>query len=129
MDESAQKRAGGQHHGTGAELPAVGKTHARDAALDQQVIHFALDDGQIGRLLDRGLHGGGVKLAIRLGARSPHGGALAAVEQAKLDAGRIGGAAHQAIERIDFADEMAFAQTADRRIAGHRSDGGETLGD
>jgi hypothetical protein len=36
--------------------------------------------------------------------------------------------AHQAIERIDLANEMTFAKTTDGGIAGHRPDGGDALG-
>ena len=38
-------------------------------------------------------------------------------------------AAHDAVQRIDLADQMALAQPADRRIARHRADRGEALGD
>ena len=34
----------------------------------------------------------------------------------------IGDAAHQAVERVDLAHEMALAKAADGRIAGHRAD-------
>ena len=38
-------------------------------------------------------------------------------------------AAHQAVERIDLADEMPLPQPADRRVARHRADGRKTMGD
>ena len=41
----------------------------------------------------------------------------------------IGDAAHQAVERIDLAHQMALAEPADRRIARHRADGREPLRD
>ena len=37
-------------------------------------------------------------------------------------------AAHQPIQRIDLADQMALAETADRGIAGHRTDGRKAMG-
>ena len=40
----------------------------------------------------------------------------------------IGDPAHQAIQRIHLPDEVTLAQPADRRIAGHRADGGEAMG-
>ena len=58
-----------------------------------------------------------------------HGRPLAAVEDAELDAGRVGGAAHHAIERVDLAHQMALAEAADRRIAGHFADRREAMGD
>ena len=96
----------------------------RQPALDnQELVRLAFDHGQIGSLTDRGLHRGGIKLAIRLGARPPNGRTLATIEHAKLDTPGIGNAAHQSVERIDLSDQMALAQTTDGRIAGHRADG------
>ena len=71
------------------------------------------------------LHGGRIAGAIGLGTRPAHRRALAAIEHPELDAAAIGHAAHQAIERIDLAHQMTLAETADRRIAGHRPDGRE----
>ena len=62
-------------------------------------------------------------------ARGPaHRRTLAAVEDAELDAAAIGDAAHQAVQRVDLAHQMALAEPADRRIAGHRADGREAMG-
>jgi len=41
----------------------------------------------------------------------------------------IGDPAHQAVERIDLADEMSLAQPADGGIAGHGADGVEPVRD
>ena len=54
---------------------------------------------------------------------------MRAVEDTKLDAGGVGDAAHQAVERVDFADEMAFAESADGRIAGHRANRSGGMGE
>ena len=75
------------------------------------------------------LHGRGIELAVRLGARAAHRRALAAVEHAELDAARVRHAAHEAVKRVDLADEMAFAEPADRGIARHGADGREPVGD
>ena len=40
----------------------------------------------------------------------------------------IGDPAHQTIQRIDLADQMTLAETADGGIAGHGPDGRETMG-
>ena len=129
MDQAAQKRAGGQHHGAAADDAAIGQSDARNALLDDQVVHLGFDHSQIGRLADRLLHRRRIELAVGLGARAAHGRAFAAVEHAKLDAAGIGDAAHQAVQRIDFAHQMALAEPADGRVAGHRADGGEAMGD
>ena len=41
----------------------------------------------------------------------------------------VGDAAHQPVERVDLADQMAFAEAADGRIAGHRADRRGGVGD
>ena len=126
MDEAAQERPGGQNHRAGRQNPAIGQANSRNAAFSEdQIVGFALDHRQIRRLEDRALHGGGVELAVGLGAGAAHGGALAAVQDAKLDAALVGDAAHQAVERVDLPHQMALAEPADRRIAGHRADGRE----
>jgi hypothetical protein len=45
-----------------------------------------------------------------------------------LDAAGVGHPAHQAIQSVDLADQMALAETSDRRIAGHGADGREAVG-
>ena len=78
--------------------------------------------------LDCGLHRRGIELAVGLGARAAHRRAFAAVENPELDAALVGDPAHQAVERIDLAHQMAFAEAADGRIAGHGADGRELMG-
>ena len=58
-----------------------------------------------------------IELAVGLRARALHRRALAPVQQAELDAGGVGGPAHDPVQRVDLAHQMAFAQAADRRIA------------
>ena len=105
---------------------ATRRPPAQDDGSDPPVVQFEVldlgfDDVQQILLGNRPLHGGGVELAVSLGAWATDGGALAAIEQAELNAGGVRHPAHQAVERIDLADEMAFSQAADRRIAGHRA--------
>ena len=129
MDQAAQEGPGGDDDGTGRELPALAQTNAGDPAVrDDQLIRLAFDHAEIGGLPDRGLHGRGIKLAVRLGPRSADRRTLAAVQHPKLDAAGIGDPAHQTIQGIDLADQMALAETADGGIAGHRADGRETMG-
>ena len=96
--------------------------------VDQQVVGLAFDDRQVRRFPDRRLHRSGIKLAVGLGARPPHRRTLAAVEHAELDAAPIGDPAHQAVQRIDLADQMTLAEPADGRIAGHRADRRKPVG-
>ena len=76
-----------------------------------------------------GLHGLTVEPAVGLGPWPLDGGALALVQDPKLNAGRIGDPAHQAVKRIDFADEMALAEPANGRIARHLANRVETVRD
>ena len=113
-----------------AEVPAVAGDHAADpAVLDDQILDAALDHLEIGGGADGRLHGLAVELAVGLGARALHGRTLGAVEQPELDAGGVGDAAHQAVEGIDLAHQVALAEPADGRIAGHLADRGERVGD
>ena len=108
---------------------AIGQTNARDALLDDEIVHLGFDHGQIRSLADRLLHRRRIKLTVGLGARAAHRRSLAAIEHPELDAAGVGDAAHETVERIDFAHQMALAETANGRIAGHGADGGETMGD
>ena len=65
---------------------------------------------------------------VGLGAGAVHGGALAAIEHAELDAGGVDGQAHGAAEGVDFADDLPLAHAADGRIAAHLGDGVEIAG-
>src|SRR6185312_2360839 len=63
-----------------------------------------------------------VQHPVGLGARAAHGGALGAVQQLEIDAGRVGGTTHDAVQRIDLPYQVALADTADGWIAGHLPD-------
>ena len=128
MDEAAQECAGGEHHGAAGNLAAIGEFHAADAAIfENEIVGFGFDDLEIGRRANRGLHGLGVELAVGLGARAAHGRAFAAVQDAELDAAGVGDAAHEAVQSVDFPHQMALAEPANGRIAGHGADGRESM--
>ncbi len=130
MDQAAQEGAGGEHDGPCPDLASVRQRETGDAGIaNDQVVGLGFDHREIRDVGDRLLHGGGVELAIGLGARPAHRRSLAPVEHAELDAGEIGHASHQPVERVDLAHEMALAEAADRGIAGHRADGGEAVRD
>ena len=131
MDEAAEEGAGGEHDRPGGDLPALGRDHAGRTAIGIQA--QVLDRGGANfeplDFREEGLHRGTVELAVGLGAGPAHGRALAAVEHAELDAGAVGGAAHQPVERVDLAHELALGQPADRRVARHLADGVEAMGE
>jgi hypothetical protein len=64
-----------------------------------------------------------VQQAVGLRAGRPHGWAFRRIQDAKLDAALVRGRRHRAAQRIDFLHQMAFANTADRRIAAHLAEG------
>ena len=131
MDQAAQERAGGQHHGAGARArghPPGARPRPRRPRSTRSSTSPSITV-RFGGLADRALHRRGVELAVGLRARPAHRRALAAVEHAKLDAAAVGDAAHQPVERVDLAHQMALAEPADRRIAGHRADGREAVRD
>ena len=101
---------------------------AASPVLDDQVLDRGFDHFQVRGGGDRCLHGLAIKLAIGLGAGALHRGSFAPVQHAELDAGGVGHPAHQAVERVDLADQMALAKPANGRIAGHFADRGEAMG-
>src|SRR5262245_11842351 len=121
MNEPAQEGAGGEHHGPCPERSAVAQRQSRYAVgAEDQIVRFGFDHREPGRAPDRLLHGRRIELAIGLRARTAHRRSLATIEHAKLDAATISDAAHQPIERVDLADQVALAEATDRWIARHR---------
>ena len=130
MNDSAQEGAGGEHDCAAGDRAAVGELDAGYAVgIGGDPSRLPFDDGQVRSFGDERLHGAPIELPVGLGARPLDGGSLAAVEDAELNAGGIGGARHHAVERVDLAHQMALAQAADRRIAGHLADRCEAVGD
>ena len=63
-----------------------------------------------------------VQVAIGLAARSAHGGSLAGVEHAELDARGIGQRAHGTAESVDLAHDLSLAQPTYGGVAAHLPD-------
>jgi hypothetical protein len=130
VNQPAQERAGRQDDGAAGDFAAVLQPDTGDpVGGNQQIVRLAFDHGQVRGLPDRPLHRFCVEFSVGLRARSAHRRPLAAVENAELDAALVYDPAHQAIERIDLAHQMTFAEPADRRVAGHRTDGREPVRD
>jgi hypothetical protein len=64
-----------------------------------------------------------VGLLIALGTRSPDRRSLLGVQHPKLKPAEVGGLAHLSTQSVDFSGEVALGKPANRRIAGHLSDG------
>ncbi len=103
---------------------AVAEHDAGDlpGASSEQILRGTLGDVEVRRLGQQFGDCAAIQLAIGLSARTAHRRPLAAVEDAELDAGTVDGAAHDAVERIDLAHQMPFAEPADRRVARHLAD-------
>ena len=130
MDETPQKGAGGQHHGPCPELSSIGEPEPRNAlTTDDKIIGLGLDQGEPWGVGNGPLDGCGVKPTVGLGARPAHRRTFAAVEDSELNAPEVGGPAHQPVKGVDLADQMAFAEAPDSRIARHRADGRKSMGD
>ena len=130
MDLAAQERASGQDNSTGRNMAAIGRPHPDDPpAVEQQPDHLALANRQPRLLGEQVLHRFGIELPIGLGARPLDRRALLPVECAKLNTAAVDGLCHDTIEGVDLANQVATAEPADRRVAGHRADRGNFLGE
>jgi hypothetical protein len=77
---------------------------------------------------DRRLHRTGVEFPIRLGPRAPNRRAFAPIENPELNSSSIRHPSHQAIKRIDLANEVALPEPSDGGIARHSPDRAEAMG-
>ena len=124
VDLTVEESTRRQHDGARAEAQADLRDGTDDTvALDHQVIDGLLEQPQV-RLVfqartDRLL----VQHAVGLGAGGAHGRALRGVQDAELDARFVGGDGHRAAHGVDFLDQVALADAADRGVAGHRPEG------
>ena len=97
--------------------------HSEPSLLDQQVLDHLLPQREIRLLFDDPLDLVLIGLLVGLGPRAVHGRALAAVEQAELDAGGVDRPAHQPAQGVDLADDLPLGDAADGRVAAHLADG------
>jgi hypothetical protein len=119
-DEHAriEEGAGGDHNRI-----AMQRSHARlDAShpppADNQLKRFGQD--QLDPTLAKEIrYSGPIKLAIRLDARPPNGGAFASVEHPAVNRRPVCGTRHNPIEDVEFANKVALANAPDGRIARH----------
>ena len=129
VNDPVQEGAGGQDHSPGTQFDAFSRHYADNTvAVQDQPLRRPGHQGQVGRLRQFGLHGLPVKPPVDLAARAPHGRPLGTVQEAELNPGLVAQSGHQTVHGIDLADQMALAQPADGRVAGHFSDGLEFLG-
>jgi hypothetical protein len=73
----------------------------------------------MGLIFEPRADGAPVQHPVSLSSRGPHGRTFARIENPELDACLVGGYSHCAAERVDFLDQMALADSADRRVTRH----------
>ena len=116
----AQIGARGHHHGAHPVYrPVAGAHGAHRAVLGVDVGDLRLLEAQVFLPLQGVLHDLLIPPAVGLGPQGPHRRALAPVERAVLDAGRVGGPGHLAAQGVQLPHQVALAGAADGGIAGH----------
>ncbi len=125
MDDTPQEGPGRQDDTSGRDFAAVSQHNSRHGArtIKHKVLHGPLENIEILLLRQQGLHGLAVEFPVGLGPWAPNGGALRAIEHPELDPAAVDGAAHDAVERIDFAHKVSLAEPADGRVARHLANG------
>ena len=124
VDLAVQKRTRGEHHGTTAKTHAhLGHGADHPVALHHQVIHRLLEQPQVGLVFQDAADRGFVQNSVGLCSGGAHSGALAAVEDAELDAAFVGGQGHGATQSVDLFDQVAFANAPNGRVAAHLAQG------
>ena len=123
MDEALQERAGREDDGRRFEdLAYLRLDAAHDTVLDDQALDARLPHLQVGGALEHALAARAIRGLVGLRAAGANGRPFARVQKSKLDSGLVGRQAHLAAEGVDLADQVALADTADGRVAGHLAD-------
>jgi len=125
VDHTAQKGPGGKNHGAAPKYAPTGELKSANAfARKPEANGFGLDNGKPALPLNELLYNSPVKLPVSLSSGAMNRRTFSPVENPKLNTAHIGRSAHQSVERIDLSDQMALADAANRRIAGHDADSG-----
>ena len=129
MDQAGKESPGGQHDGPRAELnPELGGDPGGTITLEQDVVDRLLEEPEVWLVLQAAADRLPIEGAVGLRAGGANRGPLRGVQGAKLDAGLVRGDGHRAVQRIDFLDQVALADAADRRVAGHLAERLDAMG-
>ena len=130
MDLAAQEGAGRHDQGAAADAPAIPRQDCRHAAIGGGFDPFRRggQDGQAGLRLEQTAHRLAIEPPVRLRPRAAHGRALGAVQHLHMDGRGVGGAGHDAVQRIHLPHQVAFADAPDGRVAGHLAQGLDLVG-
>jgi hypothetical protein len=123
MYQATEKCPSREHHCSASNFGSVGQSNGLQATIGHHKFgNLTFDNVKVSLIGNKILDCLAIELAIRLSSRTTDSRTLTPVQQPELNAGCIGSPAHYAIQRIDLADELAFAYAPDGRIAGHRAD-------
>ena len=97
---------------------------AGDAAhpVEHEILGAPRQQRQAALLIQNALNRRLVEAPIGLRPWPAHGRPLRSIENPELNAGAIDGAAHDAVQGVDFAHDLPLCQAADGRIARHLAD-------
>jgi hypothetical protein len=90
--------------------------------MDDEVNDLSLSQMQIRRRFERSTHLGAISHAVGLRSRRLNRRSTRTIQQSKLNSRAVNHAAHNAAERVNFADEMAFRDSTDCGITRHLPD-------
>src|SRR5688572_25332885 len=114
MNQSAQESAGGQNNCGAGKPPPIRQYNAVDSIVfESEIENLPLDHFEVWLVGNSLLHCLAIELAVGLCSRAADSRSLPPIEQAKLDAGAVSHTTHEPVQRIDFPNQMALAQTAD----------------
>ena len=130
VDFSVQEGASRQHHRRRTKLNArLGDRTHHPIALNHQVFYRLLEKPQIRLVLQHASNGGLVQNAVRLRTGCAHGWPFRAVQNTKLDTALVCCQGHCASQRVNLFHQVAFADTANRRVATHLAQGFNVVGE
>src|SRR6267378_4487304 len=120
MRETVQERPGGHDDGIARKRASVAQQYTSNPApFDSELSYLCLKNSQIRLVLEHLAHADAVLLLVALRAWRPNRRTTAGIQQPKLNAHGVGDLTHDSAERIDLANQMAFGDSPNGRIAGH----------
>src|ERR1700686_4752018 len=120
MNSAAQESTRGDYNAFCAEAPPLEGFNAEYTLFircEKEPRNSPLHGLKSRLLLEEGSNGSAIKSTIALCARSPDSGPFAAVQHPELDHGEISSPPHDSSQRIDFANDRAFRNTSNGRVA------------
>jgi hypothetical protein len=130
MDFAAQEGAGGNDCRPTADALAIARNDRSERAslIELQPFCAACHDRKVWLRAEQRLHRFAVKPPVRLGARPAYRRTLGQIEHLDVNGRRIRCAGHNAIKRVNFANQMPLPYPANGWVAGHFANGFNLMG-